>query len=94
MEWKHAQYWQKISYTAKVWHIDDSTVTRWVTRRYSFITLCGREYTEGVPREVYDQPEGQPICKRCQKEMVKLILRLGLPIRGDVCGPLETGVRL
>ena len=87
MEWRHAQYWQKISYTAKVWHIDDSTVTTW-------ITLCGREYTAEVPREVYDQPEGQPICKRCQKEMVKLILRLGLPIRGDVDRPLETGVRL
>ena len=47
MEWRHAQYWQRVSHTAKVWHIDDSTVTTW-------ITLCGREYTAEVPREVYD----------------------------------------
>lgn len=75
LEWKHPQYWQRLSPTTATWHLDNSTVSAWVT-------LCGRRYDSKAPQEVYEEPQGQPICKHCQKEMVKLMLRLGLPKRG------------
>ena len=68
MTWSTKLYWCKEKRN-KVWHIDNATVSHWVT-------LCGYEYTHWAVR-VGTEPD--PVCPKCKKVLAKYILRYGVP---------------
>ena len=51
------------------WHYDDATQIR-------MVTICGKGYTA---KETTSRSRKEPFCPDCEQEMVKMILRYGVP---------------